>query len=80
VDLAPGETGAQDEESDMPATTATETTSSRAVRATEVAAALALQYGLASLLARAVSAASRRESAELAGHRIPAPRSPVHTE
>jgi hypothetical protein len=49
-------------------------TSGRAVRTGEVAAALALQYGLAHLLARVVSAASRRETAELAGHRIPAQR------
>lgn len=57
----------------MPATTAHQS-SGNAVRATEVVAALALQYGLAHLLARAVSAGTRRETADLDGHRIPAPR------
>lgn len=37
----------------------------RTVRATELAAALALQYGLGRLLARAVDAATRTEDREL---------------
>jgi hypothetical protein len=55
----------------MPATT-THPASQHAAHAAEVAAALALQYGLARLLSRAVSGATRRETADLAGHRIPA--------
>lgn len=54
----------------MPATTAHHATAHHAERAAltaEVAAALALQYGLAQLLSHAVTAATRRETVELSG-------------